>query len=57
LRIDFSFRDVMLRYLDRTRWYSERDPHSPRPVRRYITDEELGGHERGPDSPAPSESA
>jgi len=41
-RIDFSFRDVMLRYLDRTRWYSERDPHSPRPVRRYITDEELG---------------
>lgn len=40
-RIDFTFKDVMLRYLERTRWYTEGDPYGKK-TRVYITDEELG---------------
>lgn len=40
-RLDFSFKDVMLRYLDRTRWYTEGSPYGEK-TRVYISDEELG---------------
>lgn len=43
-RIDFTFKDVMLRYLERTRWYTKGDAYGKK-ERVYITDADLG--ERG----------
>jgi hypothetical protein len=40
-RLDFTFKDVMLRYLERTRWYTEGNAYGKK-ERKYITDDMLG---------------
>lgn len=40
-RLDFTFKDVMLRYLERTRWYTEGNAYGKK-ERKYLTDADLG---------------
>jgi hypothetical protein len=40
--VTLSFTDLMLRYLDRTRHYTERKPFSSESEKKYISDAELG---------------